>query len=98
VTRLLAEVEREYVLAVLSEYHGDRYAASRALGIGRTTLYRKLGEWGIASDNRNGKRVLGNPAVLATIQTPRFIRLATTPEELAAANAICPSCKRKVIL
>ncbi len=42
----LTEHERRLILAVLAETDGDRVAAARILGIGRTTLYRKLKEYG----------------------------------------------------
>lgn len=45
----LAEVERDYVLAVLRSVDGNRTHAAKTLGIGATTLWRKLKEWGEAS-------------------------------------------------
>ena len=42
----LAEVERLAILRALEYTRGDRMAASTMLGIGRTTLYRKLKEYG----------------------------------------------------
>jgi transcriptional regulator with PAS, ATPase and Fis domain len=44
--RTLAEVEEEHVLSVLEACHGVQAAAARILGIGRTTLWRKLGQYG----------------------------------------------------
>jgi len=41
----LAEMERRAVIRALQETGGDRVAASRILGIGRTTLYRKVKEY-----------------------------------------------------
>jgi transcriptional regulator with PAS, ATPase and Fis domain len=38
----LAEMERRAVLHALRETGGDKFAAARLLGIGKTTLYRKL--------------------------------------------------------
>jgi two-component system response regulator HydG len=38
----LAEIERRAVLHALRETGGDKHAAARVLGIGKTTLYRKL--------------------------------------------------------
>ncbi len=38
----LAEMERRAVVNAMRETGGDKLAASRLLGIGRTTLYRKL--------------------------------------------------------
>lgn len=42
----LAEIERRAVLHTLRETRGDKLTAARLLGIGRTTLYRKLKEYG----------------------------------------------------
>jgi DNA-binding NtrC family response regulator len=42
----LAEIERRAVLHALRETAGDKPAAARLLGIGKTTLYRKLKEYG----------------------------------------------------
>ena len=44
--RPLAEVEREYILAVLRATGGNRTQAAARLGIGAATLYRKLKEYG----------------------------------------------------
>lgn len=41
----LAVVERRAVLNAVRLHAGDSRAAARALGIGRTTLYRKLKEY-----------------------------------------------------
>ncbi len=43
----LAELEKAAILAALAFYENDLLAASRALGIGRSTLYRKLAAYGI---------------------------------------------------
>jgi len=40
----LAEVERRYIIRVLEAVEGNKRRASAILGIGRRTLYRKLGE------------------------------------------------------
>jgi two-component system response regulator HydG len=48
-TRTLSEMERDYVLAVLSSAGGNRTRAAKTLGIGATTLWRKLKEWGESS-------------------------------------------------
>jgi two-component system response regulator HydG len=42
----LAELEKRAILAALEELHGDKLLAARMLGIGKTTLYRKLKEYG----------------------------------------------------
>lgn len=47
-TRLtLAEVERRHVRAVLDAHDGNVTEASRALGVPRSTLYRRLKRWGL---------------------------------------------------
>lgn len=43
----LAEVERRAILQAIEVTKGDRTVAAALLGIGRTTLYRKLKEYGI---------------------------------------------------
>jgi len=43
----LAELERQAILKTLRELKGDKLTAARLLGIGKTTLYRKLKEYGI---------------------------------------------------
>jgi two-component system response regulator HydG len=42
----LDEMERRAILRALRETNGDKLAAARLLGIGKTTLYRKLKEYG----------------------------------------------------
>jgi two-component system response regulator HydG len=44
----LAEMEKQAILAALKELHGDKLAAARLLGIGKTTMYRKLKEYGLS--------------------------------------------------
>jgi len=44
----LAEVERQEILKAIRLLHGDKLKAARLLGIGKTTLYRKLKEYRIA--------------------------------------------------
>jgi transcriptional regulator with PAS, ATPase and Fis domain len=43
----LAAVEREHIQRVLTLHHGNATAAARQLGISRTTLWRKLREYGL---------------------------------------------------
>lgn len=45
--RTLAELEREAILGAIRTLNGDKLQAARLLGIGKTTLYRKLKEYGI---------------------------------------------------
>jgi DNA-binding NtrC family response regulator len=44
----LAELERQAILGAIRRLDGDKLLAARMLGIGKTTLYRKLKEYGIA--------------------------------------------------
>ncbi len=44
----LAELEKQAILDTLRQFDGDKLQAARLLGIGKTTLYRKLKEYGIA--------------------------------------------------
>jgi DNA-binding NtrC family response regulator len=44
----LAEMERQAILGAIRTLHGDKLLAARLLGIGKTTLYRKLKEYGIS--------------------------------------------------
>ena len=46
--RTLAETEREEILRAIRMLKGDKLKAAKLLGIGKTTLYRKLKEYGIA--------------------------------------------------
>jgi two-component system response regulator HydG len=45
----LAEMEKQAILDALRKLGGDKLLAARLLGIGKTTLYRKLKEYGIES-------------------------------------------------
>jgi DNA-binding NtrC family response regulator len=44
----LAEVEKQTILKALERLNGDKVMTARVLGIGKTTLYRKLKEYGAA--------------------------------------------------
>ena len=44
----LAEMERQAILGAIRALNGDKLQAAKLLGIGKTTLYRKLKEYGIA--------------------------------------------------
>jgi two-component system response regulator HydG len=43
----LAEVEKQTILNALEQLNGNKLLTARVLGIGKTTLYRKLKEYGI---------------------------------------------------
>jgi two-component system response regulator HydG len=42
----MSELERQAILRAIEQVHGDKLAAARLLGIGKTTLYRKLKQYG----------------------------------------------------
>ncbi len=44
----LQEVEKSHILDVIEYFDGDKVKAAQALGIGKTTIYRKLKEYGIS--------------------------------------------------
>ncbi|MGH9412920.1 MAG: sigma-54-dependent transcriptional regulator [Terriglobales bacterium] len=48
--RPIAELEREAIFDALAHVKGDKIQAARLLGIGKTTLYRKLKEYAYAAD------------------------------------------------
>jgi two-component system response regulator HydG len=43
----LADLEKQAILTAVHQLHGDKLRAARLLGIGKTTLYRKLKAYGI---------------------------------------------------
>ena len=51
----LADVERQAILDAIRILRGDKLQAAKLLGIGKTTLYRKLKEYGIADPMRDEK-------------------------------------------
>ena len=48
--RRLDEIEAESIRFALTHYRGQMSQAARKLGIGRSTLYRKMKDNGIADD------------------------------------------------
>ncbi len=44
----IAEMEKHAILGTIQQLKGDKLMAAKLLGIGKTTLYRKLKEYGIA--------------------------------------------------
>lgn len=50
----LAEMERNAIVETLRKLKGDKLKTARLLGIGKTTLYRKLKEYGIADAGPEG--------------------------------------------
>jgi DNA-binding NtrC family response regulator len=48
----LEELERRAILKTLRETSGDKRAAARMLGIGKTTLYRKLKQYNVKHEEQ----------------------------------------------
>jgi len=46
----IAELEKQAILRTIRELRGDKLMAAKLLGIGKTTLYRKLKEYGVSDD------------------------------------------------
>ena len=46
----IAEMERRAILGTIRQLKGDKLMAAKLLGIGKTTLYRKLKEYGISQE------------------------------------------------
>ena len=51
--KTLADLERDAILGTIRALNGDKLQAAKLLGIGKTTLYRKLKEYGIADPLRD---------------------------------------------
>jgi DNA-binding NtrC family response regulator len=46
----IADLEKHAILTTITQLNGDKLMAARLLGIGKTTLYRKLKEYGIVEE------------------------------------------------
>jgi len=46
----IAEMEKQAILNTIRQLNGDKLMAAKLLGIGKTTLYRKLKEYGLADE------------------------------------------------
>jgi two-component system response regulator HydG len=44
----IAAMEKQAILGTIRQLNGDKLMAAKLLGIGKTTLYRKLKEYGLA--------------------------------------------------
>jgi transcriptional regulator of acetoin/glycerol metabolism len=53
--RSLSEIERDTILFAIRHYDGQMSEIARRLGIGRSTLYRKLKEFGIRPGGEGDK-------------------------------------------
>ena len=52
--RSIADMEKQALLCTLRQLNGDKLTAARLLGIGKTTLYRKLKEYGVSDADLHG--------------------------------------------
>lgn len=57
--RSLADVELEMIKLAIDHYDGQMSEVARRLGIGRSTLYRKLKEYGLDADGSEDGRLAG---------------------------------------
>ena len=55
--RKLEEVESEMIKLAIDHYKGQMSEVARRLGIGRSTLYRKLKDMGIEPEEGRGERL-----------------------------------------
>ena len=46
----IADLEKQAILSTITQLNGDKLLAARLLGIGKTTLYRKLKEYGLGEE------------------------------------------------
>jgi two-component system response regulator HydG len=51
----IAELEKQAILETIERLKGDKLLAAKLLGIGKTTLYRKLKEYGLSDIDANGQ-------------------------------------------
>ena len=106
--RPLAILVREAILAALEETNGDAKKASQLLGIGKTTLYRRLKEY-----REQGviirPPILDHARALATIPVPilevpqskprpTFLRIPSTPLEKEQPKVCCPGCRTLLVV
>jgi hypothetical protein len=111
--RPLAEIERE-VIATAVACIPDKLEAARRLGIGKTTLYRKLKELDIVATPLLQSEVLRDLTPLQQSQAlrfaptphavpepkprPKFLFIPSTKEEDARAHLRCPRCRSILLL
>ena len=49
----IADMERQAILGTIRQLNGDKLMAAKLLGIGKTTLYRKLKEYGLSGEGES---------------------------------------------
>jgi transposase-like protein len=107
--RSLADLEREAILSAIEEMDGDKKKAAKALGISKTTLYRKLREYR-EEGTAITPPVLDHARALAAIPLRSFepvqsgpqiafLRIPSTPlEKQQLAKARCPRCRTELVV
>lgn len=91
-TRTMAQIERDAILDALAAVGGSKLEAAKALGIGKTTLYRKLAEYKALAEVDEEVRVL-----LAKVKDAERLRDGvalqdTKIESMVQADEPCPDC------
>jgi hypothetical protein len=111
--RPLAELEQEAIATAVASIP-DKLEAARRLGIGKTTLYRKLKDLGIVATPLRQSEVLRDLTPLHQSQSlrfaptpvavpepkprPKFLFIPSTKEEDARAHLRCPRCRSLLLL
>ena len=57
----IAEIEQRTIVEAIKQTNGDKRKAARLLGIGKTTIYRKLKEYGLADVDKSTRHMGSNP-------------------------------------
>jgi len=70
----IAKVEKHEFIRALVACRGDVGAAAKALGIGKTTLYRRLKEWGYGPSNW---RLICQATALAGVRPRTEVRVSS---------------------
>ena len=60
--RTLEDIEAESIRFALAHYRGQMSQVARKLGIGRSTLYRKMKDLGLAEGEGEGEGLIGDAA------------------------------------
>lgn len=77
----IEDLEKREFIRALATYGGDVCEAAKALGIGKTTLYRRLKEWGYSPSHW---RLISQAAALAYVRPTSDVRVRTA----RAASAV----------
>jgi Bacterial regulatory protein, Fis family len=89
--KTLEEVQREHITAVWEACGGQTMKAAKILGMGKTTMYRRLKKYGIRLEW--APRCKSVPIV----HRP-YLWLPRTQAEVETAHLRCPSCRALVML